>query len=122
EESAHNSWQAALLGECQNVVSAAGVATVAEPRKLFKKNAVVFLAMHFADDARTFLLQQALRPSKHFDFRALHVALEKIGRRLRPAVIIQRHRTHLNRVFRFCRNDVTKSAVGRCRWISSREE
>ena len=60
-----------------------------------------------------FSFNKPLRPAKHFDFRAFHVALEKIRRRLRPAVIIQRHRTHLNRVFRSCRNDVAKSAVGR---------
>jgi hypothetical protein len=45
------------LRECQDVVRAARLAVVAAARKLFEQRTVIFLGVHFADNARTFFLQ-----------------------------------------------------------------
>ena len=58
------------LWQRENVVSATRLTRVPEPRKLFKKEAVVFLAVHFTDDARAFFFQQLLRPAKYFSTSA----------------------------------------------------
>jgi len=63
----------ASFGERQNVIRAAGFAGVTESRKLCNKNALVFLAVHFADNSGAFFLQQSLRAAKHFHLRAFHI-------------------------------------------------
>jgi len=72
------------LGQCQKVISAAGLPGVCERQKPFEPIALLFLAIESADYSRMFFLQQTLRPAKHFDFHALHVACGKIRRRRMP--------------------------------------
>src|SRR5690349_1528767 len=78
-----------LSWESQNVVCPPGLATVPKSRKLFNESAFVGFAVHFADDSRTLFVQQPPRTAKHFHFRALHVAFEKIRRRVCAGVIIE---------------------------------
>jgi hypothetical protein len=63
------------------MVFSARLARVSEASEFLEKNLAVCCAMHFADNARALLFQEALGTAKHFHFVAFYVTFQKVRRR-----------------------------------------
>ena len=62
---------------------------IPQPRKFFYQPASLVFTMHLANNRWPLFRQQPPGPRKDFHFRALHIALDKIGRAETRSAVIQ---------------------------------